>query len=157
MKASFKAGKFQFHLGRREKLLLLEILKLYPRIPATHHQLSKSAGLPDAAASQRLLDEALAEQRAESKKKLKALLTNPRQVQDTETGCRLLLAPPEVEWLLQILNDIRVGSWINLGSPELKLEISLLNEKTAPDFWAMEWAGHFQMQFLQALDGRMET
>ena len=55
MKASFKAGKFQFHLGRREKLLLLEILKLYPRIPATHHQLSKSAGLPDAAASQRLL------------------------------------------------------------------------------------------------------
>jgi len=53
--------KFVFQLGRREKTLLLEVLKFYPRIPSAHQPLSKSAKLPQPESSQRLLDEALAE------------------------------------------------------------------------------------------------
>ena len=64
------------------------------------------------------------------------------------------LTPSELEWLLQILNDVRVGSWIILGSPEQAMEFKLLNEKTAADFWAMEMSGQFQMRFLEALDKR---
>ena len=49
-----------------------------------------------------------------------------------KTGCRLSLSQADLEWLLQILNDIRVGSWVILGSPEEKLEVNLLNERNAP-------------------------
>ena len=140
-----------FHLGRRETSLLLQILKLYPCVPSAHHVLSKSGRVPDRQANQRLLDEALAEQRAENKKQLLALLADPRRFARIETGARLSLPPGEMEWLLQVLNDIRVGSWIILGSPEERLPD--LNEDTAPNFLAMEMAGYFQAQLLEAMHG----
>jgi hypothetical protein len=138
-----------FHLGQREKRSLLHILKLYPAVPSGHHVLSKSGRVPQREANQRLLDEALAEQRAENKRQLEALLADPRRFQATETGARLELSPTEAEWLLQVLNDIRVGSWVILGSPgERPAELNAIN---APHFLAMEMAGHYQMQLLEAL------
>jgi hypothetical protein len=138
-----------FHLSHRETRLLAQMLALYPRVPPAHHVLSKSGRLPDREENQRLLDEALAEQRAENKTQLRALLADPRRLAHTETGSRLSLSPAEVDWLLQVLNDVRVGSWVILGSPETKLPE--LSETTAPDVVAMELAGHFQMQLLAAL------
>ena len=82
---------------------------------------------------------------------MQALLADPRRFGHTETGARLSLSPAEVEWLLQVLNDIRVGSWVILGSPEEKP--AELNATTAPHFLAMEMAGYFQMQLLEALEG----
>jgi len=146
--------KLWFQLGKREKGLLLEVLRLYPRIPSAYQPLSKRANVPDPQSSQRLLDEALAEQRAGNKKRLQAFLEAPRRFQDNEGGCRLVLAPMEADWLLQILNDIRVGSWVILGSPEPKEEIRLLNERTAPHFWAMEMSGYFQMSLLEGMEGK---
>jgi hypothetical protein len=147
-------GNFLFQLGKREKHLLLQVLHLYPRIPPATFRLSKSSKLPDAEANQRLLEESLAEQRAENRKILQAFLTDPHRFTDAEAGVRLSLSPSELEWLLQILNDVRVGSWIILGSPEQGVEFKLLNEKTAPDFWAMEMSGQFQMRFLEAIEKR---
>jgi hypothetical protein len=142
-----------FQLGRREEHLLRQVLKLYPRVPSAHHALSKSDQLPNREANQRLLDEALAEQRAECKQQVVALLADPRRLTQTEAGGRLSLSPAEVEWVLQVLNDIRVGSWIILGAPEERLPE--LNETNAPHVWAMEMAGHFQAQLLEALHSEM--
>jgi len=142
-------SRLVFELGQREKRSLSQILKLYPCVPSAHHVLSKSGRLPDGVANQQLLDEALAEQRAENKNRVQALLTDPRRFEQTETGARLSLSPAELEWLLQVLNDIRVGSWVILGSPENKP--AELNAATAPHFLAMEMAGYFQMQLLEAL------
>lgn len=139
-----------YELGQRETLSLLQVLKLYPRVPSAHHVLSKSGRLPDAEGNQQLLDEALAEQRAENKKQLQALLADPRRFGRTETGGRLTLKRAEAEWLLQVLNDIRVGSWVILGSPDNKPEE--LTPANAPHFLAMEMAGYFQMQLLEALE-----
>jgi hypothetical protein len=147
-------GNFTFQLGKREKLLLFQVLRLYPRIPPATFRLSKSGKLPEAEANQHLLEESLAEQRAQNRSTLQAFLTDPRRFIDTESGSRLSLSPSELEWLLQILNDVRVGSWIILGSPEQSMEFKLLNEKTAADFWAMEMAGQFQMRFLEAIEKR---
>jgi hypothetical protein len=147
-------GNFLFQLGKREKHLLVQVLRLYPRIPPATFRLSKSGKLPDAEANQRLLEESLAEQREENRKILQAFLTDPRRFIDTESGIRLSLSPSELEWLLQILNDVRVGSWIVLGSPQQGMEFKLLNDKTAPDFWAMEMSGQFQMRFLEAVEKR---
>ena len=145
-------NKFFLQLAQGEKHLLFELLKLYPRLPPAHYQLTKSGRIPDQDAGQQLLEEALAEQRAQNKQQLHALLTDPARLRQTDTGFRLAVSRAELEWLLQVLNDIRVGSWILLGSPETKLELQSLTEKNAPDFWAMELAGEFQMQLLAALD-----
>ena len=143
-------AKLLFHLGQREGNLLVQVLKRYPCVPPAHQPLNKSGLLANQQENQRLLDEALAEQRADCKKQLQALLADPRRFHKVDIGFRLSLSQPDIEWLLQVLNDIRVGSWITLGSPEGKLEH--LNATTAPDFWAMELAGAFQMELLQALE-----
>ncbi len=139
-----------FELDQREKRSLPQILKLYPCVPPAHHVLSKSGRLPDREGNQQLLDEALAEQRAENKKQVQALLADPRRFRLTETGARLSLSPAEVEWLMQVLNDLRVGSWVALGLPDEKpLEV---NADNAAHFLAMEMAGYFQMRLLEGLE-----
>ena len=140
-----------FSLGKREREWLLAVLALYPRLSAAPEKLSRSTGSPGPESGQRLLDEALAEQRAENRRQMRALLADPRHFQETETGARLSLAPADLEWLLQILNDIRVGSWVRLGSPEAGPGV--LNKQTAPDIWAMEMAGYFQSHLLEAMTG----
>jgi hypothetical protein len=142
-----------FQLGKREKRLLLDVLKLYPRIPPAHQKLTKSGRLSDQEASQKLLDEALAEQRADHKRQLQAFLADPNRFQESDTGCLLSLSAVDLEFLLQILNDIRVGSWIILGSPDPISELKLLNPRTGPDLWAMEMSGYFQMHLLESLQG----
>jgi hypothetical protein len=144
-------AKLLFHLGQRDGTLLLQILQRYPRIPPAHQPLSKAGVLPNQQESQKLLDEALAEQRAESKKHLQELLADSRRFQKQDSGFRLSLSPVEAEWLLQVLNDIRVGSWIILGAPEERLEG--LNAANAADFWTMEMAGAFESELLEALEG----
>ena len=140
-----------FHLGPREKRSLLQLLRLYPCVPSAHQVLSRTGRVPDQEANQRLLDEALAEQRAENKKQLQALRDDARRFEQTKTGARLSLSPAEVEWVLQVLNDIRVGNWVILGSPDERPgELTAAN---APHFLAMELAGYFQIPLLEALGG----
>lgn len=139
---------YQFQLVAREKDLLLRVLQLYPRIPPGHQLLSKSGGKEDP--NQRLLDEALQETRSQITKELKCLMADPKKLWRVEGSWRLKLSSTDMEWLLQILNDVRVGSWIRLGSPESPWRG--LNTETAADFWAMEMAGAFQMRFLELLD-----
>ena len=146
--------RFEFRLAPREKPILLAVLKLYPRIVSAVSPLSKSGALPDAESCQRLLDDALAEQREENRRQLQALLADPKRFKETETGSRLILSHGDLEWLLQILNDIRIGSWLRLGSPEEHLHH--LTEKNAPDLWAMEMSGAFVMQFLNAFQAPEE-
>lgn len=143
--------KLVLQLNRQEKLLWLELLKLYPCVPSAHHRLSKSGKLPERDANQQLLDEALSEQRAKNKKQIEELQADARRWAPTKSGLRLSLVRADLEWLLQVLNDIRVGSWVLLGSPE-NLAPSL-NEDMFHHFWAMELCGFFQSKLLEALDG----
>src|SRR5262249_14024973 len=138
----------EFLLTRREKDLLLLVLRLYPRIPAGYQPLSKTR--PEENANQRLLDDALTEARMENKRALDALLSDPKRLKPEDTGWRLSLSSTDVDWLLQVLNDVRIGSWVQLGSPEQPLKA--INARTAPALWAMEMAGAFQMNFLELLE-----
>jgi hypothetical protein len=145
-----------FQLGKREKELFALVLRLYPVIPSAHQPLSKSSATTNKA-NQHLLDEALAEQRNENKKLVETLLADPKRFHETPTTCRVTLTAAEIEWLLQVLNDVRVGNWILLGSPEEELWTSEPTEKTAPYVWAMHAAGLFQMNFLEAMNGKAGT
>ena len=144
-------NRLVFQMGQREVHLLLRILELYPCVPPAHQKLSKVGRLPEPEANQRLLDEALAEHRAEKKKQVQALLADKRRLSQSETTSQLSLSPGEAEAVLQVLNDVRVGSWVQLGSPE---DIDgELDERTAPHLVAMQMAGYFEAQLLEALSG----
>jgi len=139
-----------FHLGKREKQLLLETLQLYPLVPASHHRLAKTGESPEDDERQRLLDEALAEHRRENRRQLQAMLNEPHRFLETESGFQFTLGAPQIEWLLQVLNDIRVGSWLALGEPE-QGEEPQPNKHNAHCFLALEVCGLFESALLAAL------
>ena len=139
-----------FQLGQREKQLLLETLKLYPLVPASHHHLSQEGNEPNADENQRLLEEALAEQRQENRRQVLVMLNEPQRFRETESGFELMLKPSQVEWLLQVLNDVRVGSWLALGEPEQGEEPEI-TEQNAKHYLAMQVCGLFESTLLAAL------
>lgn len=140
---------FAFQLGAREKDLLLEVLKFYPLVPASHHRLSRKrrGGQPDA--NQRLLDEALAEQRRDNQREIQAWLNRPEKFRATKAGIVLRVTPMEVNCLLQVLNDVRVGGWLALGQPEPG-QVPKVTEENVRHFFAMEASGHFESALLAA-------
>ena len=144
-------NQYLFELEGREKELLILVLRLYPVIPSAHQPVSKSSA-PGDNPSQRLLDEALAEQRKENKKLVEGLLGDTHHFSETKDSCRMKLTAEEIEWLLQVLNDVRVGNWILLGSPDEEVWHSEPNKQNAPYVWAMELAGFFQMHLLEAVN-----
>jgi len=141
---------FVFRLSKREKHLLLQTLQLYPLVPASHHRLGKTGDSPEDEERQHLLDEALAEHRRENRRQLQAMLNEPQRFVETESGFQLTLGAAQMEWLLQVLNDIRVGSWLALGEPEQ-------GEEPEPDkhnahcYLALEVCGIFETALLAAL------
>ena len=141
--------RLEFHLGKREKDSLEAILGLYPCLPPAYQPLSRTAEVPEA--NQALLNEALAELRTENRRKVQSLLRSNKRLAPDPSGWRLVLSRAEFEWLLQVLNDVRLGNWVLLGSPGEHIEV--VDEKTVPHVWAMDVAGHFQMSFLHCVEG----
>jgi ribonuclease BN (tRNA processing enzyme) len=150
----FKQAKksFTFLLGNEEREAFVQILQQYPRLPEAHLRVTRNAQLPKGDEMQRLLSEALAEQRAENRKGVQQFLNATDRFEPTDRGWLLTISTIELDWLLQILNDVRVGSWVGLGAPEPKVEIRKVEENTIRDFWDMEIAGHFQCALLGALN-----
>jgi len=148
-----EGDSFVFQISKREKRLLLEVLKLYPLIPAVHHRTSRNTDTKQTANNEKLLRDALAERTRENKRKLLAMLTEAGRFQETDGGYRLMLNAPQMEWLLQVLNDIRVGSWIVLGEPdEKKGKAPELNDENTLYYAAMEFCGYLQMTLLNAFE-----
>jgi len=139
-----------FHFSLREKQLLFETLKLYPLVPASHPRLSKGKATPQSDENQRLLEDSLAEQRAENRRQMLAMLNDAERFREVKTGFELALAPGDLEWLLQVLNDVRVGSWLKLGEPEQGSEPEV-NSRNAKYLIAMELGGMFESVLLSAL------
>ena len=141
-----------FLIDAREEALLLAVLRLYPVLQNSHHRLSKD---PERAGSaeQRLLEESMAQQRAAHRRKLDELyLTPQRFFKDAPHERRLVLTGDQFEWLLQVLNDIRVGSWVKLGCPDLEKQAPLeLTRANARALHAMDLSGQFQAALLEAV------
>lgn len=141
--------KFVFEMAKRERELWLGVLQRYPCVPPAHHRLSNTTTLEES--TQQLLNEALAEQRTENRRRIEAFVNDLERWTRIDSGWRIELSSFELEWLLQVLNDIRIGSWVALGSPEGSLGTTITLE-TATHLWNMEMAGAFETAFLEALD-----
>ncbi len=145
-----KDGSFEARFSKPDWNCFLTILNLYPRVPQTHHQLSRhpdnDSRLPGC---QALLDEALAEQRATNKKAILRMFSDPNRLALSERGFSLRLDSSDILCLLQVLNDIRVGCWVALGWPE-DIDIPESDEQQQV-FYSMELAGHYEAVLIDAL------
>jgi len=146
---------YGFEFDPHEARLFFKVLARYPLIPSGHHRLSRN---PEAGAAggenQALLEEALAAHREETRQKVRRLTGQAGQPPATGTGFRWNAARADLEWVLQVLNDVRVGSWLALGSPHLQTERSgPVTAEQLAHYWAMDIAGGFEMIFIAALGG----
>jgi hypothetical protein len=142
---------FTFELGDREKRLLFLILRLYPVIPLDHQRLSRGE---TRAEDHQMLRDALSAQRTSNRRQIEELISADGVLVGGAKGWKLTLMSTQMEAVLQALNDVRVGSWLLLGSPEdLTGILDTLKEENATHFWAMEVSGQFQMNLLHALSG----
>ena len=146
---------FGFEFNLREKQLLFKVLSLYPLIPATHHRLSRShAG--ESGENQALLEESLAAHREETRQKVRKLITNSRRFQVKGHTYHWTASREEMEWILQVINEVRVGSWLALGSPNMQAKkVAVSTPETQEHYWAMDIAGGFEMIFVTALSGEL--
>ena len=149
-------GQFELEMKPGEHDTLLHLLKLYPLVPESHHRLTRDKQLPHREENQRLLDDALRGQRAQNQQEIFSLLNDPARFQKISGGCKITFTRAELEWLLQIVNDVRVGSWIAMGSPGYGTERKTRRDAGAmPHLIFMELAGAFEMFFLGIVNGSL--
>lgn len=144
-----------FEVSKREYHLLRQVLSRYPLVPQDYHRERSKLenGANPERDNQAVLDEALADRRAENQRRLLAWFDDPGRFSPGAGALRLTLDAGEIQWLLEVLNEVRVGSWLRLGSPDQDSLANLpITNETAPFFWGMELCGYFQMILLEALD-----
>jgi hypothetical protein len=134
-----------------EKRLLDALAETYPIHQPEEQPLSReTSDLPDGAES--WLHAARSEEMNQNRAWLGDLVRSDR-FQPSEHSWQQELTHPEVETLLQILNNIRVGAWARLGCPEILPTLAdLLKAGADRNAWLMKLAGELQIGLLLALD-----
>ena len=132
-----------------ELQMFLLVLSQFP-LRDQQQQISKFGEDDELNEAQGLLDEAMATRRKEARTELEEWLRSDGRFAHTDEGEELRLHNDEVEWLLQILNNVRVGAWQHLGEPEnLADAFRSATEESIRFLTVMEMAGNFQsMLFL---------
>jgi hypothetical protein len=159
MKLLERAGeRLVFRMSAREKQLLLRLLSFYPLQSESLSKLSKSADVRFDDANE-LLVEARREQRSELSGWLARRLSEGAALVTAGTGWRLVLDGADAERLLQVLNEIRVGAWLKLGSPENldAVEPDDAAVAQAPLHGLMMLTGQFEMVLVHAMMGDSES
>ena len=148
------AAAFVFQVSKQEVEWLLGVLKFYPQLDSGYHRITEG-GAEEIKAEQQLLEEAMAQRRREHKGKLEKFLATPGRFRlEAPDLFHFSLTPEQMEWLLQVLDDVRVGCWVKLGCPELEpAPPKNLTAEQARAMTALELSGFFQMVLLGAYDG----
>lgn len=109
------AGAYSFRFDAPEFGLFSAVLETYPAQEGTLRTICGNVDAED------LLEEALREHREKLRAELRETIakktTRTEDIEERESYT-LKLTEGELEWLLQVLNDIRVGHWIKLGRPD---------------------------------------
>lgn len=145
MKPVKKTGDcWEYVLNHAEADLLRDLLTRFPLTNDFPAQMSKTDKDPKAAGRERLLNESLAEHRQELRRQAMKLLADEK-LSRREKSHLLKLSGEDREILLQILNDVRMGTWRALGQPEtLDFQPSGLSAYELSQHSLMNLAGYFE-------------
>ena len=136
-----------------ELQMLLVVLGCYPALTRSR-AISKSGDSEQLGDAQKLLDEAMSERRQTMRQELDTWLKLPERFQQAGNHFEWRVENDHREWLLQIINDVRVGSWVELGSPDdLDAAEQQVGEESARHLALMELAGMFQSVLLMGTEG----
>ena len=113
-----KDGWYVFHVAKRERVLLTHVLKMFPVGSAPVGPLSKSGDESKLAEHELALAEAMAEQRGEHKRLVDAFLGEDGRFAEVKGGFQVRLTTVQFDWLLRVLNEVRVGLWAVLPHPK---------------------------------------
>ncbi len=137
-----------FELSERQKDILERLLRMYPVSSSRFHSITHTIAEAEIQEEQVMLDEALAESRRENRRNVGNFLRAPNRFEKQPEGWHLKIRPLQVNWLLQVFNEIRIGYWHQLGCPQ-EAEPELTAD-TAEKIFFMDLCGHFQMVLLSA-------
>ena len=144
-------GQFVFRFSKRERALLTHALQMFPAGSGPVAPLSKGGDGQKLAEHELLLAEALAEQRKEHRRLVDAFLGEQGRFTEDKSGFRLRLTTAQMHWLLQVLNEVRVGLWVKLGRPAELAPLALAGQ--IESVVTMEICALFQTRLLAALEG----
>lgn len=140
--------QFVFRFTRRERELLAHILRQFPAGAGPTGPFSRQGDPGTLAEREALLAEAMAEQRQHDRHLVDAFLGEQGRFAEVKGGFHLRLTAAQMDWLLQVLNEVRVGLWVKAGRPEQPLAM-MLGGGLEPAL-TMELCAHFQMVLLEA-------
>jgi len=146
--------KFVFELMSEEKELLSKIFGLYPMLDRDKIELSKTIKDEQICQSKKILSDAFKEFQDSNKRFISELFEKSNNFKPSEDYeyYTLELDGEQIERLLQILNDIRVGMWQKLGCPDLENRKDFI--RSAEDVFAvyiMDICEYFEYYLLKAL------
>jgi hypothetical protein len=143
-------SEYTFGLSASERRLLPTILDLYPLLNSDFHRLSRGSLPAKRKGDEEMLKESMIERRREFRKQLNVFLHR----RCWHHSVPLTVTEIDIDWLLQVLNDLRVGSWTLLGQPTDTGAFPDLGDPVRlKHFTAMEVAGHWQSFLLEVLEG----
>jgi hypothetical protein len=135
-------------LKRHEARSLRVLVNQLPAASIAPVRISRTDADPKAVERETLLQEALTEHRADLKRQAGNLVSAER-FKTAGNGELFRLNTEERETLLQILNDIRIECWRDLGEPEvLEMEPSRLPKEKLQPYQLMHLAGYFEYHLL---------
>lgn len=143
-----------FGMSAGQKTTLERVLREYPVLPEKQSAISRTRDDAELETEQELLEEALQERRDENRRHVGNFLREPGRFEVTEEEIRLRLRRNRVNWLLEVLNEIRVGHWHQLGSPDI--DETVLTPENIEQYISMQLCAEFQMVLLDALNGPEE-
>ena len=146
-----EGGKFTFRFEQAEREWFRHILDLYP-VQQTALKGAEESGADD------LLEKALAERRKKLRGDAEIFLKAGKLEIDPAFNefWDLTLNATEIEELLQILNNVRVGLWLRMGKPDPSIEQLMPtkpNEEQVRAHMVMHVSAAWQAALMAAVDG----
>ncbi len=147
-----KTGQFLFRFEPHEFAVFRQLLSEYPALAGAPNRISAGAADDEIAAEQELLAECLDEHRAGVRAQLDEFLEKGDRLMKDSQGWKMGLDASDINWLLQILNDIRIGNWTELGRPDPAKGLHLDTMLKMRNASAMQVCGFWQTILLHALN-----
>lgn len=145
--------KLVFLIEPRGRRVLRKLCLKYPSLEVSYFELCRTMDEEELPDGREVADQSLREEQSEVRKRILKLLADESRFEETEGFLLMRLTMEEVDLLLQVLNDVRIGCWSRAGSPsEGGEELMRSDPKLAPLLAAMQLCGFFQGALLDGLN-----
>lgn len=148
-----KDNSLVFLIEPRGRSILEKLCRKYPAMEVSYFELCRTMDEDELPDGREVADQMMTEEQNEVRDRIGRLLEEETRFEPSKGLFRLRLSADEVNLLLQILNDVRIGCWVRAGSPSEGAEDLLrADPQRAPLLATMQLCGFFQGALLDGLN-----